>query len=317
MNFFASQEYLQVLADVYFPGKPARVADVRIGGQVLRLLILGDRQVVTEMPFLDYHQPLRADEIGRAERRRAYAPWVAREVVGLKDRHPLPEGLGTAPYIDWSLFSSYDDYLASLRARHNDRFRELRRLRRRLAEHFGPLEFLADDTRPDVLERALDWKGRQFRETGQGDVFAYPENFRFFEELRRRDLLVASTLRGAGRLLAVSLGFIHQGVWSGWIMTYDHAPELKAYSVGNQLLQEMLAHSFAARHREFDFSIGDQDFKWLYATHARVLGPLGPRPWRLPRLPPARAVVRGALDRAGLLGVARSLRNALRAMARL
>lgn len=69
------------------------------------------------------------------------------------------------------------------------------------------------------------------------------------------------------------VGFIHEGVWSGWIFTYD--PALKKYSPGHQLLIRMIETSCQLGHREFDFSIGAQDYKLQYASHGRVLAKIG------------------------------------------
>ncbi|NNK91472.1 MAG: GNAT family N-acetyltransferase, partial [Acidimicrobiia bacterium] len=88
----------------------------------------------------------------------------------------------------------------------------------------------------------------------------------------------SSTLRADGRLISVWLGFVHDDVWSGWIFAYDPDPAIRKYSAGKQLLHSMLEESHRLGHREFDFSIGDEDYKWFFATHARVLGPVGQPP---------------------------------------
>jgi hypothetical protein len=309
LNFFASSAYLGLVADVYFEGRSTRVANVRVGEEVLRVLVVDGREVVSEVPFLDYHQPLRPGEYGQVERRRAHAPRVARGIVSSEARHSIPAGFIAAPYVDWSLFASYEDYLARRDERHHDTVKKHRRLKARLAESFGPLEFSADDRRGDVLRLALKWKSAQFIETGESDLFADRRNVRFFEELRERGLLVASTLRASDRLLSVWLGFVHDGVWSGWIFAYDHEPALKQYSVGHHLMQSMLAHSFASGHREFDHSVGGQDWKWTYATHARLIGPLGIPPQSAYRT--VRTSVRVALERLGLGGTVRAAKNIL------
>jgi hypothetical protein len=314
MNFYASSDYLQVVADVYFPDRSTRIGCVAIGGEILRVLIVDDRDVVTEVPFLDYHLPLDASEAGRVEHKRAFAPWVAQGIVTREGWPAIArEGLEPAPYVDWSDFESYDRYLAALRSEHKDRLAEHGRLRRRLVEKHGVLEFRFNDERPDVLDLAIQWKRGQFEETGADDVFVDPRNLRFFEVLRERGLLAASTLRASGRLLAVSLGFVHEGVWSGWILSYDHDPDLKHYSLGNQLLHSMLQHGFESGHRQFDFSIGGHAYKWLYATHARILAPLGRPPRKKRQFASPRTVTRNALERLNLLEAAKSLRQRLRA----
>ena len=308
MNFFASPEFLHVLADTHFPGRHVRIADVAIGGQILRLLIVDQHRLVTDATFLDYHVPLRSTDGGIVERWDAFAPWVMRSAIASEHRRGVAAGLGLSPYIDWSLFDGYAQYDAFIRSRHAGTFRELRRLRRRLAERHGPIEFCADDRRQDVLAFAVMWKGWQSRKTTGRDLFADPAHVRFFENLRDRQLLVSSSLRVAGRLLAVWLGFVHDRVRSGWIFTYDHDPGFSRYSVGHQLLHAMLQDSFASGHREFDFSVGAQDYKWLYATHARVLGPLGqPRRSATDR-------TRDTLARVGLLEPARAIKRTVRRM---
>ena len=309
MNFFASSAYLAVFADVYFDGRQTRVADIRIGEEVLRLLVVDEREVAGDVPFLDYHLPLRPGEFGQVERRRAYLPRVARGIVSSQQRQPIPSGFIESPYVDWSLFASYGEYLARRKADHRSAVREHERLKRRLAERYGDPEFTVNDKRGDVLKLAMEWKSERFRETGESDLFADARNIRFFELLRERGLLVATTLRASGRLLSVWLGFIHDGVWSGWIFAYDPAPELRQYSLGHQLLQSMLAHSFASGHREFDFSVGGQDYKWKYATHARLVGPLGTPPQSAYRA--ARTTVRMTLERLGLGGAIRVAKDTL------
>lgn len=74
------------------------------------------------------------------------------------------------------------------------------------------------------------------------------------------------------------LGFIHDRVWSGWVFAYD--PEFAKYSVGHRLLGSMLEESHRRGHREFDFSTGAEAYKMPYATHGRLIGPVGRAPLR-------------------------------------
>ena len=74
-------------------------------------------------------------------------------------------------------------------------------------------------------------------------------------------------------------------------------------------MQSMLAHGFASGHREFDHSVGGQDWKWTYATHARLIGPLGIPPQSAYRT--VRTSVRVALERLGLGGTVRAAKNIL------
>jgi CelD/BcsL family acetyltransferase involved in cellulose biosynthesis len=280
MNLFSSPEFLGAIADTYHKGRGATIEDVQVGGEVLRLLVIGDKDVITSTRFLDYHAPLAGERRPDMARKAASAPYVVRGVV---DQAEWERGLHgefvPAPYVDWSLFPTFEDYRKFIKQRKRDSVRKLERLRRRMTEKLGGLQFTANDARGDVIELAARWKGQQLRASGEHDFFTEPKTIEFFELLRARGLLTASTLRSAdGQLLSVWLGAIHDKVWSGWIFTYDQTPEIAYFSPGHQLVQSMLEESHRLGHREFDFSIGSSEYKWTYATHVRLLGWLGQPP---------------------------------------
>jgi CelD/BcsL family acetyltransferase involved in cellulose biosynthesis len=280
MNFYASPEFLAVVAEVYFKGRRTSIEDVRIGGEVLRLLVVDDKQVITRSQFLDYHRPLGADDNPQPRREWSHAPAVVRTVVTQAEwERGAPGEFEPVPYLDWSKFPVFADYKAFIKQRRKGSVQKIERLRRRLVENVGELAFCMNDQQDDVLELARQWKRQQLRDTGERDYFADPKTIEFLRALRARGLLTSSSLRAAnGRLLSLWLGFIYDKVWSGWIFTYDRDPEIGHYSPGHQLVQSMLQESHRLKHREFDFSIGDNPYKWMYATHVRLVGPLGRTP---------------------------------------
>lgn len=281
MNLFSSPEFLQAIAETYHKGRGATIEDVEVAGEVLRLLVIDGEGVVTNTRFLDYLVPVAGVRPQDAACKVTSAPHVVRGVVeqGKWEERDLRHEFLPAPYVDWSLFPTFDDYRAFIKQRKRDSVRKLERLRRRMTEKFGGLQFTANDERGDVLEFAARWKGQQLRASGERDFFADPKTMEFFELLRARGILSASTLRTAdGRLLSVWLGAVYDKVWSGWIFTYDQTPEIAYFSPGHQLVQSMLEESHRRGHREFDFSIGSSEYKWMYATHVRLLGWLGQPP---------------------------------------
>jgi len=308
MNFYASRDFLDAAAEVHFKGRQTAIEDVAIGTEVLRLLVV-DGRPVTSLQFLDVHQPLAGDEIASPSRKARYARHVVRGVVNCSDDkadagpcHVL------APFVDWSGFVRFEDYKRWLLSRHKSLVKDRERRGRSLAANHGALTFTVDDTAEDVLPLAQRWKREQLRATGHSDYFATPHAVEFFAALRARGVLVTSTLRTGGRLAAVWIGFIFDNVWSGWVFTYD--PAFKKYSAGHQLLSFMLEESFRRGHREFDFSEGGEDYKLLYATHARVLGDIG----RPPLARSLKMFAKVALHRRNpkLLQAARGLLHALR-----
>lgn len=277
MNFYASRGYLEAAAAVYFKDRQTAIENVRIGDDVLRLLVVDGKNVVTRLQFLDVHQPLRADEIEGDVRRGRYARFVVRGTIAASAWNPAAHpDMDLAPYIDWTEFSGFDDFKAQLLERQRGLVRDRERRGRSLASKYGELTFTVDDRAEDVFRLARDWKRRQLIETGHPDYFADPLTMVFLHTLQDRGLLTCSTLRAGGRLVSVWIGFIHDGVWSGWVFTYD--PEFKKYSAGHQLLIRMLEESCRLGHREFDFSDGAHDYKMFYATHGRLLGDIGTPP---------------------------------------
>jgi CelD/BcsL family acetyltransferase involved in cellulose biosynthesis len=72
----------------------------------------------------------------------------------------------------------------------------------------------------------------------------------------------------------------------------------------------MLRESQRLGHAEWDFGIGDMEYKWHYATHDRVIGPVGRPPLGAAVAAAAKARLRGALARyPSLLERARRLRK--------
>ena len=274
MNFYASRGFLDAAAEVYFKDRATAVEDVRIGEDVLRLLVVDGKKPVTRLLFLDYHQPLAAHEVSDRVRPGRYAQLVSRRVIAAQEWAPsrFPQ-MVLAPFVDWSRYSCFSEYYEQLLAQYHGLVRDRERRARALIARHGDIVFTKNDLSPDVLEAAQRWKGTQLRELGFPDYFENPQTMQFFEALRERQLLVCSSLRAGGQLVSLWIGFEHDAAWSGWVFAYD--PGFRKYSVGHQLLIRMLEESVRLGHREFDFSAHAQDYKMFYATHGRLVGAIG------------------------------------------
>jgi CelD/BcsL family acetyltransferase involved in cellulose biosynthesis len=289
-NVYTRDDFITLLGEAFHPGRVCRAAEVAVGRDVYRLLRVQGSGWAPETTFVDYHEP-----VGRLEGWAAWSPWprgpqgrrlrrlprLRKASVGLVPvADHLAEGehaaaLG-APVVVWEGFENWESYLALLRSRRT--LAEDLRRRRRLEDVAGPLRFTVDDLADDVLPTCFAWKTGRDREAGRPELFAEAAPRRFFEALRARGLLRASTLRGDGRLLSVWLGSVHEGRWSGWVFAFNPDPALARCSPGRQLLYPMLQESWRAGHREFDFSIGLEPYKLSFATHVRVLGTAGSPP---------------------------------------
>lgn len=275
-DYFSSRPFLDVVSQIYFDGRPLSMEDVRVGDDVLRLLVVDGKHVLTSAPFLDYHQPLYGHQ-RPVERSARYARFVVRGIVPVEQWQSDP-AFHYAPFVNWSRFPAFADYESFILNRDRKEVRQNERRLRRLTETFGEPLFTIDDQGEDVLTFTFHWKALRLRQAGLRNLFESERNVAFFSLLRERGLLRSSTLRVGGRLVASSLGFVHEDVWSGWICTFD--PDLQKYSLGHQLLKHMLKKSHESGHREFDFSLGAFDYKMVYATHLRILGSIGRLPLR-------------------------------------
>ena len=187
MHLFSSPEFLRAVADTYFKGQSAAIEDVRVGSEVLRLLVVDDEKVITNIRFLDYHVPITGARLHEIERKVTSAPFVVRGVIDQTEwERGLQHDFVPAPFLDWSQFPAVDDYRKFIKQRRRDSVRKLERLRRRMVEKFGGLHFCANDERRDVLEFARRWKSQQLRASGESDYFADPRTIEFFELLRAR-----------------------------------------------------------------------------------------------------------------------------------
>jgi hypothetical protein len=291
-NIYASRPYLDVVARTRFPGYRSDVRSFETEGRIYRLLTVRGpltaflARPVRMAPFLDMHEPVSADELSAPPRPLGWLPRVSHGMVTSEEFSSLDlaRSYMAAPTVRWEAVGAWEDYIRLLRERSSLVKDDMRRARR-LEDQLGAVTFAVDDHGEDVLPTCFTWKSRQTLETLGQDIFADGRNRGFFEELRRAGLLSASTLRAEGRLLAVWLGAIHGGRWYGWVFAYNRDPDLKKLSVGRLLLYRMLEESHRRGHREFDFSIGDEPYKWYFSTHARQIAPAGtpPLPLRLRR----------------------------------
>lgn len=319
MNFYSSDEYLDALAAVWFPGRRAEVGIHVVEGRLFRLLrVEGLGPIATDGPrpdsngFLDFLEPLASAPPGGPF---PAARWIPRAALGTdpvtSSAPAAPEdGSVPAPFVDWSRFPAWPAFEAHVASRRTRLAMDARRKRRRLEERYGPLRFVWDDRRPALLDTALAWKSAQYVRTGVRDAFAVPRHVAMFRELWRRGLLVVATLSAGERLLAVHLGVAWQRRFSSWIPAYDH--ELTVLSPGRLLLDELLAESHRRGDLEFDFLLGDEPYKYHYATHQRRVGPLGTAPLPTALRRAARASVKRVLARyPALLQRARALEHQL------
>jgi hypothetical protein len=311
MNLFSSDVYLNAVADIYFPGRARAVEIFRTGGKYFRLLVLDNREVITTWPFLDYVEPLE-EPPGEVSKELAYIPNAVLEIVPA-DGRPVAGGkadVEPAPFIHWGQFSDWSGFEARVASRRKNLKRESLRKQRGLQNTFGALSIVLSDPRPEVFDQCIQWKSAQYVRTGLRNMFANPDHVRFFRELHRKELVIVSSISAGGRLLAVHFGALADRAFYSWVAAYD--PQHSTYSPGALLLEALLFESWRRKDVEFNFLIGDQEYKWFYATHNRVIGPLGSAPLTVRLAKAAKRPVRKLLSNSPqLLLLARKLMRRL------
>jgi hypothetical protein len=299
VNLFTTDDFLDTLGASFFPGRRRAIELRVIEGRVLRLLVIDGKQVIHSAPFYDFPQPLDVAPAGLIEPLR-YFPRTVICTNQLEPRlEPMP-GTWPSPYLRWQRFADFEAFEHHV-DHHGARLADSRRQRRRLEQALGPLSFQFNDARAAVFDAAVKWKGAQYAASGFTNLFARPACVQLFRELHRRGVVVVNSLSAGSTLLAVHLGAVTDGRFAWWVPTYD--PALSKYSPGRLLLEDTLRESHARGHLEFDFLLGDEAYKYHYATDVRVVGALGTPPLLERMAVDARAAVvrtlaaRPALDR--------------------
>jgi len=271
-SLFSDPEFLACMAEAYFPGRAWQTQLTQVHGRVFRLLSVEGLGLQTQLPFLDYHLPL-AQTPTHGVRSLSHLDGVASPAVHLSQAAPLELG---APVLEWNGFRDWDDYRQLLRERRI--LAEDERRWRRLEGVAGPLRFTLHDDRPDVMPTVMAWKNARDREAQRPALFDQPGPARFLKAWSEAGRLRVSTLRGTGQLLAIWLGCVHQGVWGGWVFSFNPQPALSRCSPGRQLLYPMLRSSLEQGHTAFDFSVGLEPYKLGFATHVKPMARLGRAP---------------------------------------
>jgi hypothetical protein len=272
-NFFSSPWFLEACAATLFPGTGARPGTVQVDGQRYDALVMPDGSVA-DNPLSDFLEPRSPQDPphGDAVQVRGLAR-VATQRVPVTRPPSLVPGFVPSPCIDWRQFSSWEDFVAQTSAREWRAFKITKRKRRKLARDFGSVSIELD--RPDhgLVELALIHKARQLRRTGGLDRFASRRTRQLVHRLVQGGHLTLSVLSAGGQPLAFALAHWGPTRVSSWITSYD--PVAADGSPGTQLYEAMMGESFARGHLEFDFLIGAEPYKYHYATHERLVGPVG------------------------------------------
>jgi hypothetical protein len=272
-TFFSSRWFLEASADTLHAGSGARPGTVEVSGLRFDTLLLPNGLALSN-PMSDFLEPRASGQpaLGTVLRVRSL-PRVALERVAVSGPSAARAGVVPSPCIDWRCFDSWDAFVSATAERDWRAFKITPRKRRKLARSFGPVRLELDVLDHDLVELALAHKARQLRRTGGLDRFASRRVRQLVHRLVEERHLTLSVLFAGERPVAFALAHWAPRRLFSWIVSYD--PEAAAGSPGTQLYEGMMRASWDRGHEEFDFLIGAEPYKYHYATHERLVGPLG------------------------------------------
>jgi hypothetical protein len=280
-NFFSSDAFLQALAAARHPGTPFRVGTVRVDTSVYRVLH-GPRGPVLTVPFLDFLEPLDlpVSAAGGDVRNLRWLPAVCHGEVTAAEWEANSElhSFEPSPMVRWRAFADWSSYGAWMHDRPGRGLNYMDRAQRRAEREIGALRYTHDEPDPAAMQQILGWKSAQYVRSGYSDLFAHGPTRRMFELLHAGGTLTVSTLSTGDAIVAGHIGVRWNNRFYYWVPSYD--TEFTRHSVGLILLGNMLRSSFEAGDEEFDFLVGGEDYKWKFANHTRLIGPLGHRWWQ-------------------------------------
>jgi hypothetical protein len=309
MNFFSTNVFLESLAEVHFRDRRWEICDYQLGNEIYRLLSV-DEKPIADWPFLDFLEARAPSEPPDGKPRPlSFLPHASVGRVKAVGERPasIVQGQQPAPFVDWTQIPTWEAFQKHVRERRSNLFADTAKRERKLEAAIGPISFRYHDPTDEVFDLCRAWKSAQFIATGGTDYF-FQDNLPVFQGLRRREALVMHSLRAGERLVAITWSAFSESRLSYWVQAYD--PECKAYSPGRILLHRTMQESQRLGHGEFDLLIGDEEYKWHYASDTRVIASVGTPPLKQRLKKVIKIQVKKALERyPKALAVAKDLKK--------
>jgi len=283
MSVFSSDPFLTALAETYFGDEPAEIGFHALGGKTYRLLCTGrplaGRRAIRPLMgadnahFVHYWEPTDATATSAIPTRCRvrYLPSVHRETIEAHGSAPDLKGLGVAPFLRFDEFASWEDLRRRVSQRRSTLAADSRRMLRRLEREIGPVSFTFNEWSHDAVDACIEWKSAQF--PGVRQVFRDSRHREFLCRLHDAGVVQVSSIRAGDYLLAVNVGLDHERRSYYLLPSYD--PEHRKHAPGRLLMEYLIEETFSRGYAEFDLLMGAEEYKWVWATHARLLGPVG------------------------------------------
>lgn len=248
------------------------------GGGVYRLPMDVDGKPIVTHPLIDYFEPLLREDVSDPVVPTASVPRV---VVGgvceIGTLGPQVES-AVAPLIDWVRFQDWASFGEYVDARKVGIWKDSRRQVRRVQGAVGEISVSHGLPPEDAIPAVFSWKRECLGGGAKGSIYESPK----FQEtvclLAKSGAVKISGLFAGSKALAYHVGIEVPGRFFYWMPAYN--PEFANYSVGRILLERLLEFSFNRGDSSFEFMIGAEPYKCVYATHFRRIARVGREQWR-------------------------------------
>lgn len=161
-----------------------------------------------------------------------------------------------------------DDFQEFLRTKRSGHWCSMERKKERRMEKHGTLSYqMATDSHDAqrILQEMMRQKSQSYHALGVPDIFADPGHRRFFAHMSvhhvKNGFVHLSALMLNERILATHWGLVHRGRFYCYMPTYAR-DEFSRFSPGNSLLRRLMEWSIGQRLDVFDFTIGDEIYKY-------------------------------------------------------
>lgn len=281
MNVFSSDAFLEAAKESYFNNNNNKIGIAKIDNHFYKTLILNNKKPVSQIPFMDYLLPVSPnsfkDYLKPITCKRISKVLLSEYSLDEKPDQKLLADEIASPTIKWEKCDSIEEYKKKCKKKNSRSFsnRTANKIKK-LETETEKIQYvfkMSKEPAIDAIEKILEWKSKQYQTTNVPNLFAIKKNRDFIYNLFKTEILVVSGLYIGQKLIAAHAGFIHNHIFYYLLPTYD--PEFKYYGPGIGLLEYMIEQSYHSKCEEFDFLLGDEEYKYFYANHIRVIGNRG------------------------------------------
>ena len=227
-------------------------------------------------PFSDYSGPLvltkRAPPMGETLKLLGLAAFRSDTVMDPHDHFGLPPASLADTHIIRLGTQTPEQYLEAQRSAYPKRFKNFRRLERRMEEQFPDLKFVYGKPTLEAFEAIRTFKSEQFIRNGLVDITTAKSSSAVLQSVIDSPNAFMVGLWNGEVLISAHFGIKIGTCFHPWIAAYR--AELSALSPGHVLFKRIILAMPEMGITEYDLSGGHDSYKKYYSNASRTIGSL-------------------------------------------